>query len=48
MSEDKVQELMRKHPAWFMFDFHPIRFTKKLSGTEQNDEKEIEVDKAES
>jgi len=42
MSDNKVQNLMKKHPPWFMFDFHPIRFAKKLSEEEQKDEKERE------
>jgi len=31
MSDNKVEEFMKKNPPWFMFDFHPIRFAKKLS-----------------
>ena len=45
MSRNKVEEFMKKHPAWFMFDFHPIRFAKKLSEEEQKDEKKIDVEK---
>jgi len=40
-----VEEFMKKHPPWFMFDFHPIQFAKKLSEEEQKDEKEIDVEK---
>ena len=47
MSENKVEEFMKKHPPWFMFDFHPIRFAKKLSEEEQKDEKELDVDSEE-
>jgi len=47
VSESKVQELMKKHPPSFMFDFHPIRFSKKVSEDEQEDQKEIEVDREE-
>jgi hypothetical protein len=42
MTYNKVEDLMKKHPSWFMFDFHPMRFAKKLSEEEQEDEKEIE------
>ena len=45
MSRNKVEEFMKKHPPWFMFDFHPIQFAKKLSEEEQKDEKEIDVEK---
>jgi hypothetical protein len=38
MTENKVEEFMKKHPPWFMFDFHPIRSAKKLSEEEQKDE----------
>jgi len=44
VSENKVQEFLKKNPPWFMFDFHPIRFSKKLLEEEQKDEKEAEVD----
>ena len=45
MSEKKIEEFLKRHPPWFMFDFHPIRFAKKLSEEEQEDEKETEVEK---
>jgi len=38
MSDNKVEEFMKKNPPWFMFDVHPIRFAKKLSEEEQEDE----------
>jgi hypothetical protein len=41
VSKNKVEGLMKKHPPWFAFDFHPIRFTKKLSEEEEKIEKEI-------
>lgn len=41
MSDNKVEKFMKKHPPWFVFDFHPIRFTKKLSEEEEKIEKEI-------
>ncbi len=41
MSENKVEEFMKKHPPWFMFDFHPIRSAKKLSEEEEKIEKEM-------
>jgi len=41
MSENKVQELMKKHPPWFMLDVHPIRHAKKISEQEEKIEKEI-------
>jgi len=31
VNENKVEEFMKKHPAWFMFDFHPIRFAERFS-----------------
>jgi len=31
MRNNKIEELMKKHPPWFMFDFHPMRFAKKIS-----------------
>jgi len=43
MTDNKVEESMKKHPPWFMFDFHPIRFAKKVSEEEEEDEKETEV-----
>jgi hypothetical protein len=45
MSEDKIESLMKKHPSWLMFDFHPMRFAKKLSEEEQENEKRAEVGK---
>jgi hypothetical protein len=36
-----VEEFMKKHPNWFMFDFHPIKFSKKISDEEQKIEKEM-------
>jgi len=33
---------MKRHPSWFIFDFHPIRFAEKLSKEEQRDKKDIE------
>jgi len=41
MSDNKVEEFMKKHPSWFMFDFHPIRSAKKLSEEEEKIEKEM-------
>ena len=41
MSENKVEEFMKKHLPWFMFDFHPIRFAKKISEEEEKIEKEM-------
>jgi len=41
VNENKVEEFMKKHPAWFMFDFHPIRSAKKLSEEEEKIEKEM-------
>jgi hypothetical protein len=43
VSDNKVEEFMKKNPPWFMFDFHPIRSAKKLSEEEQKDEKETET-----
>jgi len=31
MADNKVEELMKKHPPWFILGIHPIRFAKKLS-----------------
>lgn len=45
MSDNKVEEFMKKHPPWFMFDFHPIHLAKKLSEEEQENEKRAEVGK---
>jgi len=45
VSENEVEQLMKRHPPWFMFDFHPIRSAKKLSEEEQEDEKGIETDR---
>jgi hypothetical protein len=45
MSDNKVEEFMKKNPPWFMLDIHPIRFAKKLSEEEQKEEKEIEIDR---
>jgi len=45
MSGNKIDELMKKHPPWFMFDFHPMRFVKKLSDEEQEEEEETETEK---
>jgi len=41
---DKVQDLMKKHPPWFMFDFHPIRFAKKIWEEERGNEEETKVE----
>jgi len=43
MTDNKVEDLMKKHPPWFMFDFHPIRFAKKLSEEEEKDEDEQRI-----
>jgi hypothetical protein len=40
MSENKAQEFMKKHPPWFTLDIHPIRFSKKLSEEEREDNRE--------
>jgi hypothetical protein len=45
MTDKRVEDLMKKHPPWFMLDIHPIRFAKKLSEEEQKEEKEIEIDR---
>jgi len=45
MSGNKVEESMKKHPPWFIFHFHPMRFSKELSEEEQKDEKETEAEK---
>ena len=45
MSDNKIEELMKKHPPRFSLDIHPMRFAKKLSEEEQRDEKEIEVER---
>jgi len=44
MSLEKIERFFKNHPPWFMYDFHPIRFAKKLSEEEQKDEKETEAD----
>jgi len=31
MSDNKLEEFMKKHPPWFMFRFHPIRSAEKFS-----------------
>jgi len=41
MADNKVEDLMRKHPPWFMFAIHPIRSAKKLSEEEERIEKEM-------
>jgi len=41
MTDNKVEEFMKKHPPWFMFDLHPIRFAKKISEQEEKIEKEM-------
>jgi len=41
VSGNKVEELMKKHPLWFMLDFHPIRLTKKISEQEEKIGKEM-------
>jgi len=33
-----TEESVKKHLSWFMFDFHPMRFAKKLSEENQEDE----------
>jgi len=40
VNENKVGEFMKKHPAWFIFDFHPIRFIKKSSDENEEETKE--------
>jgi hypothetical protein len=45
MSDKDKQGLMRRHPPWFLFDFHPIRFAKRTLEEEQRDKKEPEADK---
>jgi hypothetical protein len=44
VSENKVQEFLKKNPPWFMFDFHPILSAKKRSERRQEDEEEINAD----
>jgi hypothetical protein len=44
MTHNRVEDLMKKHPPWFIFDFHPIRFAKKLSGEGSEDERETDVE----
>jgi len=39
MNDNRVEELMKRHPPWFMFDTHPMRFAKKLSEGEQEEER---------
>jgi len=41
MADNKVEVFMKKHPPWFMFDFHPIRFAKKIAEEEEKIEKEM-------
>jgi len=41
MSENRVQELMKKNAPWFMFDFHPLRLAKEVSEEEEEIEKEM-------
>jgi len=41
VSENKVEESMKKHPPWFMLDVHPIRHAKKISEEEEKIEKEM-------
>lgn len=38
---EKIQDLMKKHPLPFVFDFHPIRFAKRLSESEEALEREL-------
>ena len=45
MSENKAEQLMKKHPPWVIFDFHPIRSLKKLSEEEHEKEKETDIEK---
>jgi len=45
MSDNKVQDLMKKHPPWFTLDIHSIRFSKRLSEEEQKGENEVEANK---
>ncbi len=45
MSNNKVEEFMKKHPPWFMFNFHPIHMAKKLSEEEQKDDQETDVER---
>jgi len=41
VTDNKVEDLMKKHPPWFMLDVHPIRHAKKISEEEQKIEKEM-------
>jgi len=44
MNDNKVENLMEHHPSLVTFDFHPIRFVKKLSEEEWNDKDQIGMD----
>jgi hypothetical protein len=41
MNDNRVEEFMKKHPPWFIFDFHPVRSAKKISEEEKKIEKEM-------
>jgi len=41
MNDNRVGELMKKHPPWFIFDSHPVRSAKKISDEEEEIEKEM-------
>ena len=41
VDKSRIEELMKRHPPWFMFDIHPIRHAKKISEEEEKIEKEM-------
>jgi len=45
MSGNRAEDLMKKHPSWFISDFHPIRFAKRPSEVERKEEKETKAEK---
>jgi len=41
VGENEVQELMKKHRPWFIFDSCPVGFAKKLLNEKNKIEKEM-------
>jgi len=44
MSDSDLEEFMKKHPPWFMFNFHPIKFSKKISDEEKKGSQDSMID----
>jgi len=39
VSETELQKSMKKHPPWFMFDFHPMTFIREMSKKPDQEER---------